>query len=87
MPCPGTGGFYLFHGKFMKLLLEKVGFGNLLKYTVKIGSIHDWYICLYMETNHGVEFLKKWVPHIPAEKGRPRLFFECPTWNSAIRAL
>ena len=70
--------FTYFNGKFTELLLEKAGYGNLLKYSVKIGSMHDGYIRLCMETQHGVEFLKKWVPHIPAEEGRPKFYFVEP---------
>ena len=70
--------FAYFNGKFTELLLEKAGYGNLLKYSVKIGSMHDGYIRLCMETQSGVEFLKKWVPHIPAEEGRPKFHFVEP---------
>ena len=70
--------FTYFNGKFMEFLQEKIGFQDMLKYTVKIGSMHDGYIHLCMETQHGVDFLKKWVPHFPAEEGRPRLYFVEP---------
>ena len=70
--------FTYFNGKFTELLLEKAGYGNLMKYSVKIGSMHDGYIRLCMETQHGVEFLKNWVPHIPAEEGRPKFQFVEP---------
>ena len=70
--------FTYFNGKFMEFLQAKVGFSDMLKYTVKIGSMHDGYIRLCMETQHGVDFLKKWVPEFPAEEGRPRLYFVEP---------
>ena len=45
---------------------------------MKIGSTHDGYIRLCMESKTGVDYLRENVPKFPALEGRPRFYFVEP---------
>ena len=70
--------FTHFNDVFITSLEENVDYREIIKYSVKIGSMHDGYIRLCMESKTGVDYLRKFVPTFPALEGRPKFYFVEP---------
>ena len=70
--------FTNFNDVFITSLEKNVEYKDILKYSVKVGSMHDGYIRLCMESKAGVEYLRKHVPTFSPLEGRPRFFFVEP---------
>ena len=70
--------FTHFNDVFITSLETNIDYKEILKYSVKIGSMHDGYIRLCMESKVGVDYLRENVPKFPAQEGRPRFFFVEP---------
>ena len=70
--------FTHFNDVYITSLEENVDYKDIIKYSVKIGSMHDGYIRLCMESKTGVDYLRKHVPTFPALEGRPKFYFVEP---------
>ena len=70
--------FTHFNDLFITSLEENIDYKDIVKYSVKVGSMHDGYIRLCMESRVGVEYLKKMVPSFKPLEGRPRFYFVEP---------